>query len=178
MTMKVDVFPALLVISIILSTLLSSHHYAKASNEIGKLLIAKTCTQTEFPDVCTSVLESDPRSSSANLAGPSGIGLEVTATKANETAPEAYKLMNSAKDYAEWSIRSTCFQAFNITVYRVNGEALKYFDAKKFDKANEIMDIANEELQYCSTLGIAELTESSTLLAKFTTDLKTILHQL
>ena len=178
MAMEVDVFLDLLVIPIILSTLLSSHHYAKASNEIGKPLIAKTCTQTEFPDVCTSVLESDPRSSSANLAGLSGIGLEVTATKANETAPVAYKLMNSAKDYAKWSTRSTCIQAFNINDYRVNGEGLKYFDAKKFDKAYEIVDIVNGELQYCSTLVIAELTESSTLLAKFTTDLKTILHQL
>lgn len=111
MAMKVDVSLALLVIPIVLSTLLSSHHYAKAANEIGKPLKAKLApkVQTEFPDVFTSVLESDPRSSSANLAGLSRIGLEVTVAKANETAPVAYKLMNSAKDYAEWSIRSTCF---------------------------------------------------------------------
>ena len=51
MAMKVDVSLCLLVLSI----LLSSHHFAKADNEIGKPLITATCSQTEFPDVASQL---------------------------------------------------------------------------------------------------------------------------
>ena len=107
MAVKVGV-PLYLVISVVLSLLLSSHHFAEADNEI-----AKTCALTEYPEVCTTTLESDSRSSSANITGLSRIGLELTGTKASETAAVAYKLINNASSYAEWDIRATCFHIYN-----------------------------------------------------------------
>ena len=94
--MKVDVSLCLFVIPIVLSLLLSSHHFAKADNEIGKPLITATCSQTEFPDVCISTLESDPHSSIADLTNLSRIALEIAVTKANETKADTFKLFNNA----------------------------------------------------------------------------------
>ncbi|XP_075665220.1 uncharacterized protein LOC142634854 [Castanea sativa] len=176
MAMKV-VSSCLLVISVVLSILLSSHHFAKADNEIGKPLITKTCTQTDFPDVCTSISESDPHSSSANLTGLSRIGLEFTAAKVNETTAEAYKLLINATEYYQWSMRSACFQEYNSSVHQVY-KGLEYFDQQKYHKANEIVFLVNGEIHTCSVRDVPELTGTNTLLSKFTTDLQTILHQL
>ncbi|XP_023878471.1 uncharacterized protein LOC111990931 [Quercus suber] len=178
MAMKVGVSDlCLLVIPFVLSLLLSSHYFAKADNEIGKPLIIKTCTQTEFPDVCTSVLESDPRSSSANLTGLSRIGLELTATKVNETTAEAYKLLINATEYYQWSMRSACFYEYNSSVRQIY-KGLEYFDQQKYHKANEVVFHVNGDIHTCSTRDVPELTGTNTLISKFTTDLQKILHQL
>ena len=172
MAVKVGV-PLYLVISVVFSLLLSSHHFAEADNEI-----AKTCALTEYPDVCTTILESDSRSLSANITGLSRIGLEMTGTKASATAAVAYKLINNASSYAEWDIRATCFHIYNSSVEKINQEGLKYFDERKYENASEVVISVNGEIHYCGTIGVVELNESNTLLDKFTTDLKTILHQL
>ena len=176
MAMKV-VSSRLLVISVVLSLLLSNHHFAKANNEIGKPLITKTCTQTEFPDVCTSILESDLRSFSANLTGLPRIGLELTAAKVNETTAEAYKLLINATEYYQWSMRSACFYEYNSSVHQIY-KGLEYFDQRKYHKANEVVFLVNGDIHTCSTRDVPELTGTNTLLSKFTADLQTILHQL
>lgn len=180
MAIKVDVSPCLLVIPIVLSLLLSSQHFATASNEneIGNSLITKTCNGTEYPDVCTSILESDPRSSNADLTGLSRIALELTATKVNVTAAVAYKLMRNAGGYVEFGNAQACYVGYNSSVHEINEEGLKYFDERKYEEANEVVASVNKQINYCATLRIGALDESNTLLGKFTTDLKTILHLL
>jgi pectinesterase inhibitor-like protein len=122
MAIQVSVSLCLIVIPIALSFLLSSYHFAIASNEIGNSLIAKSCNQTEFPDVCISTLESDPRSSNANLTDLSKIGFELTVTKSNETLAEAFKLLiNADTDGIKTltTINHTMTSQLNITA--VNG---------------------------------------------------------
>ena len=75
-------------------------------------------------------------------------------------------------------IRATCFHIYNSSVEKINQEGLKYFDERKYEKASEVVVFVNGEIHYCGTLGVVQLNESNTLLDKFTTDLKTILHQL
>ncbi len=178
MAIQVTVSLCLMVIPIALSFLLSSRHFAIASNEIGNSLIAKSCNQTEFPDVCISTLESDPRSSKANLTDLSKIGFELTVTKSNETLAEAFKLLNNASDYEEWARRSACYDTYNSSDYQIK-VGLEYFDEMKYDEANRIVGLYNEGLNYCLlNLTVVELTERITFLKKFTTDLKVILHLL
>ncbi|KAL4626132.1 hypothetical protein ACB092_05G073800 [Castanea dentata] len=177
MALKVDVSLCLLVIPIVLSLLLSSHHFAKADNETGKPLITATCSKTEFPDVCISTLESDPRSIRANLTGLSRIGLELAITEANETKAEALKLVNNAGSYESWAIRLACYDEFNSSVYQLE-ESLPYFDQLKYNESNRIVELFNGGLNYCINLGVAELSTRITFLRKFTTDIKAILHLL
>ncbi|XP_030969879.1 uncharacterized protein LOC115990163 [Quercus lobata] len=177
MAMKVDVSLCLLVIPIVLSLLLSSHHFAKADNEIGKPLITATCIQTEFPDVCVSTLESDRRSSSANLTGLSRIGLELAITKADEIKADAYKLIFNATSYHNWDIRSACFGAYNLSFYPFK-ETLQYFDELNYNESYRIVDTFNKGLHYCIDVGVTELAAGITFLTKFTTDVKAILHLL
>ena len=176
MAIQVSVSLCLIVIPIALSFLLSSHHFAIASNEIGNSLIAKSCNQTEFPDVCISTLESDPRSSNANLTDLSKIGFELTVTKSNETLAEAFKLLINASDYDEWARRSACYYTYNSSNFQIK-VGLQYFDERKYDEANRIVGLYNEGLNYC-LVNVVELTERITFLKKFTTDLKVILHLL
>ncbi|GMY35048.1 pectinesterase inhibitor [Fagus crenata] len=177
MAIQVSVSLCLIVIPIALSVLLSSLHFAIASNEIGNSLITETCNQTEFPDVCISTLESDPRSSNANLTDLSKIGFELTVTKSNETLAEAFKLLNNASSYEQWGRRSACYSTYKSSVNQIK-EGLQYFNEKKYDEANRIVGLYNEGLSYCLNLEVVELTERITFLKKFTTDLKVILHLL
>ncbi|KAK4590668.1 hypothetical protein RGQ29_021009 [Quercus rubra] len=177
MAMKVDVSLCLLVIPIVLSLSLSTHHSAKADNEIGRSLITTTCNNTEFPDVCISTLESDPRSSTADLTNLSRIALELAITEANETKAEAFKLVNNAGSYESWGIRLACYDGFNSSVYQLE-ESLQYFDQLKYNESNRIVELFNGGLNYCINLGVAELSTRITFLRKFTTDIKAILHLL
>ena len=177
MAIKYGVSLSLLVIQIVLSLLFSSHHFAKADNEIGKSLITTTCNHTEFPDVCISTLESDPRSFSAGLTNLSRIALELAITEANETKVEAFKLVNNAGSYESWGIRLACYDGFNSSVYQLE-ESLQYFDQLKYNESNRIVELFNGGLNYCINLGVAELSTRITFLRKFTTGIKAILHLL
>jgi pectinesterase inhibitor-like protein len=163
----------LLVISIAISL-----RRGTAADEKGKALITKTCGGTAFPDVCTTTLESDPRSSTADLKGLSRIALELSAAKANETAGVAYKLMINASTYATWSVRSTCFHGYNMSINKIKEQGLPAFDQGKYDKAYQTVDLLNQEVVYCSNFRIPELAEGNTMLSRFSTDVKTILHLL
>jgi pectinesterase inhibitor-like protein len=149
-----------------------------AADEKGKPLITKTCSGTEFPDVCTSTLESDSRSLSADLKGLSRIALELTAAKANDAAEVAYPLLQHASGYETWAQLSACFNGYNLSASRIKGDGLQSFDEGKYDKAYQTVDLLNKEVVHCSTFHIQELAENNTLLSRFTTDVKTILHLL
>ncbi|KAL0010434.1 hypothetical protein SO802_005542 [Lithocarpus litseifolius] len=126
-------FSLSLVIPIALSLSLSTHHFATADNEIGKSLITTTCNHTEFPDVCISTLESDPRRSTADLTNLSRMALELAITEVNETKAEALKLVNNAGSYESWGIRLACYDGFNSIVYQLE-ESLQYFDQLKYNE--------------------------------------------
>jgi pectinesterase inhibitor-like protein len=147
-----------------------------AADEKGESLITKTCGGTEFPDVCTSALESDPRSSTADVKGLSRIALELSATKAKEAAGVAYKLMQNSSDYADWSKRTTCFDSYNSTADRIKGEGLKYFEEGKYEKAYQIVNLLTEDIKYCTSFGVPQLVETNTMLSKVISVVKTILH--
>ena len=118
MAMKVDVSLCLLVIPIVLSLLLSSHHFSKADNEISKPLITTTCNHTEFSELCISTLESDSRSFSANLTDLSRIALDLAVTRANETRAESFKLVHNSTNYENWAYWLDCFDIYNLSFYQ------------------------------------------------------------
>jgi pectinesterase inhibitor-like protein len=123
-----------------------------AADEKGELLIMKSCGSTEFPDMCTSALESDPRSSTADIKGLSRIALELSATKAKEAAGVANKLMQNSSDYADRSKRTTCFDGYNSTADRIKGEGLKYFEEGKYETAYQIVNLLTEDINIALAL--------------------------
>jgi hypothetical protein len=98
-------------------------------------------------------LESDPCNSNANLTDLSKIGFELTITKSNENLAEAFKLLNNASTYEQWGRRSACYNTYNSSVYQIK-EGLQYFDGMKYDKANRIVGLYNEGLNYCLNLNV------------------------
>ncbi|KAG6669328.1 hypothetical protein I3843_01G228500 [Carya illinoinensis] len=169
-------------ISIVLfCVLISTQHCAAATaNQNGESLIKKTCKQTEFPDVCSSTLESDPRSSNAvDVRGLSRIGLELVFTKGEETVKVAHDLViQIGIGYDTWARRAGCMSSYNLSIHNVKEKGLPNFDAKRYKDAYQILENAWTEIHYCSTLNVPELAERNTIMTKFLTALKTILHLL
>lgn len=177
MAHRVSFFLPLLVISALIPRLLSNPYSAEAANEIGKSLITETCSHTEFPDICTSTLESDPRSFSANLTGLSRIGIQLVATKVNDTAVEALKLVQNATDYVEWGKLQACSGEYNASVHRMK-EGLQCMDEHKYGETFQILDLVSAKIVYCRDLNTAKLIERSTFDVKVIAVVKAIVHLL
>jgi len=168
----------LLGVSLPLLVIFSVAVISTAADEKGKPLITKTCGGTEFPDVCTSTLESDSRSLEADLKGLSRIALELIAAKSKEAAGVAYPFVQNSTSYESWSQRVTCFDGYNFSADRIKGDGLQYFDEGKYKKAYQIVDLLYNETIYCNGFGIPQLAETNTFMSKFTSVVKTILHLL
>ena len=142
MAIKYGFSLSLLVIQIVLSLLFSSHHFAKANNELSSL-VTLTCNHTEFPDVCISTLESDPHSSIADLTNLSRIALEIAVTKANETKVDTFKLFNNATSDESQETRLACYEyGFNSTVYQFK-ENLQYLDKQNYTESSKRTKLAS-----------------------------------
>ncbi|KAJ0013479.1 hypothetical protein Pint_21227 [Pistacia integerrima] len=115
-------------------------------------IIAETCKLTQFPQECISNLESDPRSSSADLTGLSKIAYQLSATKVNETMLLASQLI------------------FN--------EGIVAFDEKKYDKAYQVLEKANQAIVGCNNTNQSPLYESNTMNYRFITDTMAIINKL
>ncbi|XP_041019597.1 uncharacterized protein LOC121261339 [Juglans microcarpa x Juglans regia] len=177
----VSLDPLLPMISIVIvCVLLSTQHCAAATaNKNGESLINKTCKQTEFPDVCRSTLESDPRSSNAvDVRGLSRIGLELVFSKGQETVKVAYDLVIKSTDYDTWSRRAGCMSSYNMSIHNVKEKGLSNFDARRYKNAYQILEDAWGEIHYCGTLNVPELAERNTMMTQFLAALKAILHLL
>lgn len=177
----VSLDPLLPMISIVIfCVLLSTQHCeAATANKNGESLIKKTCKQTEFPDVCRSTLESDPRSSNAvDVRGLSRIGLELVFSKGQETLKVAYDLVINSTEYETWSRRAGCMGSYNLSIHNVKEKGLPNFDARRYKDAYQILENAWGEIHHCSTLNVPELAERNTMMTKFLTALKAILHLL
>ncbi|XP_018837516.1 uncharacterized protein LOC109003708 [Juglans regia] len=177
----VSLYPLLPMISIVIfCVLLSTQHCAAATaKKNGESLIKKTCKQTEFPDVCRSTLESDPRSSNAvDVRGLSRIGMELVFIKGRETLKVAYKLVLNSTGYDIWSRRAGCMSSYNMSIHNVKEKGLPYFNARRYKYAYQILENARGEISYCGTLNVPELAERTTMMTQFLTALKAILHLL
>lgn len=163
----------LLVIQIVLSLLFSSHHFTTASNEIGKSLINKTCSHTEFPGVFASQLWSQILAALVQIL-LTFLGLPWSwpcpKLMPNETLVKAYNLLKNASTHNQF-LRSLCFTSLNVTL--VISKRVQYYEEVKYIQAFEYVKIFNEALDYCTQ--VVELKESITFLRKFTTDIKAIM---
>ncbi|KAB2623545.1 cell wall / vacuolar inhibitor of fructosidase 1-like [Pyrus ussuriensis x Pyrus communis] len=57
-------------------------------------LIAQTCNQTPYPDLCVSTLQSDPRSAKADVKGLGIIMVDAVKAKAGEASRRVEELIN------------------------------------------------------------------------------------
>ncbi|XP_042978551.1 uncharacterized protein LOC122309224 [Carya illinoinensis] len=163
-------------ISIVLfCVFISTQHCAAATaNQNDESLIKKICRQTQFPDVCSSTLESNPRSSNAvDVRGLSRIGLELLFTKGEEIVKVAHDLViERGIDYDTWARQARCMSSNNLSIHNVKEKGLFNFDARRYKDAYQILENAWTEIHYCSTLNVPELAERNTIMTKFVTALK------
>ncbi|WRX28514.1 Pectinesterase inhibitor domain - like 10 [Theobroma cacao] len=140
-----------------------------AGEEAGKALIAKTCNQTEYPEECTSALESDARSLSANLTGLGRIAVEQSASKLNQTLSYVDSLVNNATDYATWASLVVCQYSYNASANQIQ-QGLQAFDQLKYDKTYQSVAAVNQAVIECNNQGLGILTQVDTALFRLTKD--------
>jgi pectinesterase inhibitor-like protein len=149
-----------------------------AADETGKALITRTCSRTAFPTVCTSTLESDPRSLKADLKGLSRIALELTLTLTKQATDAASDVLDHSTGYTTWAESAACFDSYNTTLHNLKQQGIPSFDQGKYDKAYQAVDDVHGKAVACSNYRIRALDAKNTLLTRFSDDVKTILHLL
>ncbi|XWS14230.1 hypothetical protein CRYUN_Cryun36dG0105300 [Craigia yunnanensis] len=79
-------------------------------------LIETTCKQTPFFNLCVSTLQSDPRSSTADVAGLAHIAADSVNAKATATLNQITGLLKSAKDPNLQKALQSCVDSYNTIV--------------------------------------------------------------
>ncbi|XWS08468.1 hypothetical protein CRYUN_Cryun40dG0004800 [Craigia yunnanensis] len=79
-------------------------------------LIETTCKRTPFYNLCVSTLQSDPRSSSANVAGLALIGADKLKAKATATLGQITGLLKGAKDPKLKMALRVCVDYYNAII--------------------------------------------------------------
>ncbi|KAK8525401.1 hypothetical protein V6N13_123077 [Hibiscus sabdariffa] len=82
-------------------------------------LIETTCEKTQFVDLCISTLKSDPRSSTADVAGLAIIAADSAYAKANSTSNQIAVLLKSATDPKLIKALNSCLDSYN-SILRVD----------------------------------------------------------
>ncbi|KAJ0078539.1 hypothetical protein Patl1_24024 [Pistacia atlantica] len=141
-------------------------------------IIAETCKLTQFPQECISNLESDPRSSSADFTGLSKIAYQLSATKVNETMLLASQLVFNSTDYEAWSFLQVCLSYYKSISKQIFNEGIVAFDKKKYDKAYQVLEKANQAIVGCNNTNQSPLYESNTMNYRFITDTMAIINKL
>ncbi|KAL4292063.1 hypothetical protein GQ457_14G017160 [Hibiscus cannabinus] len=87
--------------------------------DTSNTLIETTCEKTPFVDLCISTLKSDPRSSTADVAGLAIIAADSAYAKANSTSNQIAALLKSATDPKLIKALNSCIDSYN-SILRVD----------------------------------------------------------
>ncbi|XP_022760929.1 cell wall / vacuolar inhibitor of fructosidase 1-like [Durio zibethinus] len=108
-------------------------------------LIETTCKKTPFFDLCVSTLKSDPRSSTADVAGLALIAADSVKAKALATLNQVTGLIKSATDPKLLKALNHCFDSYN-NILQVDIAAAIQAIVKRDSKfaVNSATDAANK----------------------------------
>ncbi|XP_021906760.1 pectinesterase inhibitor-like [Carica papaya] len=84
----------------------------------GVDLITQVCKKTNFYQLCMKSLQSDPRSSTADVNGLAGISLDLVTKKSNETFTYALELFKNVRDPLLYQYYGTCVEEYGAAVTR------------------------------------------------------------
>ncbi|XP_038698096.1 uncharacterized protein LOC119995666 [Tripterygium wilfordii] len=164
--------------TIVLSVIVLSGTLVTADNES---LIAKTCNQTDYPQDCTSNLDSDPRSAHAkDIKELARISLEILASKVNNTASAFQKaLVGERESYEEWSYVMVCTYGYNSS--RVNmTNSVRLVEGDKYQDAYKEVEAVKSETTHCMSFPLSEpnLVDINTKLFRFLVDAMAVVRLL
>ncbi|XWS14231.1 hypothetical protein CRYUN_Cryun36dG0105400 [Craigia yunnanensis] len=114
--MKKTITLALLQLAFSFSFFPVSHNSALELHGRGANLIETTCKRTPFHNLCLSTLQSDPRSSSADVAGLAHIGADKLKAKATATLVQITGLLKGAKDQKLKMALRDCVDYYNAII--------------------------------------------------------------
>nr|XP_008367865.1 cell wall / vacuolar inhibitor of fructosidase 1-like [Malus domestica] len=107
-------------------------------------LIAQTCNQTPYPDLCVSTLQSDPRSAKADVKGLGIIMVDAVKAKAHEASLQVEELVD--KDPGNVALQDCRFNYDDIFQLDIP-QAVEAFDKDDYKSAELGMTnvVANED---------------------------------
>lgn len=112
-------------------------------------LIQQTCSQTKYYQLCVSSLQSDPRSSTADLKVYAKIFVELALSNAKDTFSYTYRLTsNESMDPVLKMCLNDCLSVYDIGVNKLT-DALIYLDLKDFIQVNNLLGTAKEQGEQC-----------------------------
>ncbi|GLT95423.1 hypothetical protein SLE2022_131060 [Rubroshorea leprosula] len=160
---------------LLLSTLLLlSPYFANAATETGKALITKTCNRTYYPTECIKALESNPRSSNADLPTLAQISMQVSSSKVKEGYPVVRGWVLKAPDYPSWGMYAACAAYYNESITDLN-VGLQFFDRKEYKDAFSKVVSVNKAVVTCNNFNMAPISQINGALIRLTNNTGTIL---
>ncbi|GKV30556.1 hypothetical protein SLEP1_g39357 [Rubroshorea leprosula] len=145
--------------------------------ETGKPLITKTCNRTYYPEDCVKALESDPRSSNADMPTLARISMEVSSSKVKKGYPEVREWTLKASDYLTWAMYSACTANYNQSIADMN-MGLRLFDGKEYKDALSKVVAVNSAVVTCNNFNLAPISQLNGALIALTNNTGTILSLL
>ena len=112
-------------------------------------LIEKTCKQTPNYNLCVSSLQSDPRSSKANVQGLALIMVDVVAAKTKETLNHIYKLLKQSPKPDHQLSLSYCANNYEAVLKGDIPEAIEALRTGNYKFAEQGSDDAANEVDLC-----------------------------
>lgn len=116
-------------------------------NETG--LIQETCKHTDNYSLCVSSLESDPRSSNADIKALALISVELVLAKANETLWHVGDLFKKVSDPALYRFYGTCIEEYRAIVERQIPEAIGALQSGDFLVSENNVEAAATHADNC-----------------------------
>ncbi|OMO58511.1 Pectinesterase inhibitor [Corchorus olitorius] len=95
-------------------TFLPETHQLSSSTNLN--LVETTCKKTPFYNLCLSTLQSDPRSSKADVAGLAHIGADKVKARATATLRQITVLLKGAKDPKLKTALTECLDLYNTII--------------------------------------------------------------
>ncbi|KAJ4721974.1 Pectinesterase inhibitor [Melia azedarach] len=126
-----------------------SASFWRKKNETKPNLIQKTCKQTHYYDLCILSLESDPRSSNADIKELALISAELVLLKANETLWHVGKLFRKVKDPVLYRLYGTCIEEYRAIVERQVPEAIAALRSGQYSTSKTDAAAAATHAQNC-----------------------------
>ncbi|KAJ4828490.1 hypothetical protein Tsubulata_043239 [Turnera subulata] len=133
----------------LLTLMLNIIYQASTTQLVSADLIDDTCKKTDFSQLCSSTLRSDPRSATANVKQLANVVLEQTLINANATLVQAEKLINQTIDPDVKKTLNVCSGLYQSAIGSDIPDAIKSLDSENYENAIEDVKAVGRDANGC-----------------------------
>ncbi|KAK3198519.1 hypothetical protein Dsin_021934 [Dipteronia sinensis] len=145
-----------IVLSIVVHVLFVNHNIATATSNNDEIsLIKKSCSSTQFPNTCVSVLEADSRSRNAtNLKSLTRISMDIVCEEVIVLKSLFIKAEENITDPVLKHTVEYCLKEFEDCIYHMKKYAIPSFEKGDYAKANDKVNVCVISSDDCHDTGI------------------------